>query len=130
MRSVILLSFALCFVKIATAQGNLQFNQVISATNSDMTVPAGKVWKIESYLQQQIAIGTSGPITTCGDLSRPRPFYIDGIPYHDIKGTGWGSGSLLYTAGNQFPIWLKAGQVCRTTCSGDILSILEFNVVP
>ena len=109
---------------------NLQFSQVIIVSNTDQTVPVGKVWKIESYQQQQIGFGTSSPITSCGDLSRPRPYIIDGVNYNDIKGTGWGSATILYAAGNTFPIWLKSGQVCRTTCSGDFLSILEFNIVP
>lgn len=109
---------------------NLQFSQVIIVSNTDQTVPTGKVWKIESYQQQQIGYGTNSPTTSCADLNRPRPYYIDGNTYNDIKGTGWGSSSILYAAGNTFPIWLKAGQTCRTSCSGDFLSIIEFSVVP
>jgi hypothetical protein len=121
--------FGLLSISELNAQ-NLQFSQVVIVSNTDQTVPVGKVWKIESYQQQQIGFGTSSPTTSCGDLSRPRPYVIDGLNYNDIKGTGWGSGSILYAAGNTFPIWLKAGQTCRTTCSGDFLSILEFNIVP
>lgn len=109
---------------------NLQFSQVIIVSNTDQTVPTGKVWKLESYQQQQIGIGTNSPTTSCTDFNRPRPYYIDGVTYNDIKGTGWGSGSVLYMASNTFPIWLKAGQTCRTSCSGDFLSVIEFSIVP
>jgi hypothetical protein len=109
---------------------NLQFSQVVIVSNTDQTVPIGKVWKIESYQQQQIGNGTNPPTTSCTDFSRPRPYFIDGVSYNDLKGTGWGNASILYTAGNSFPIWLKPGQTCRTSCSGDFLSILEFTVVP
>ena len=131
MKRAILLLFFGCFSCLFSfAQGNLQFNQVLTISSTDQTVPAGKVWKIESYQQQNVAISTTGPTVSCGDLSRPRPYYIDGVYYHDIKSSGWGSASVLYIAQNTFPIWLKAGQTCRTTCVGDFLSVLEFNIVP
>jgi hypothetical protein len=42
--------FLIIFVGFSQAQGNLQFNQakIISNTDPMQTVPAGKVWKIES----------------------------------------------------------------------------------
>ena len=42
--------FLIIFVGFGQAQGNLQFNQakIISNTDPMQTVPAGKVWKIES----------------------------------------------------------------------------------
>jgi hypothetical protein len=131
MKRVILLLFFGCFSCLFSfAQGNLQFNQVLTISSTDQTVPAGKVWKLESYQQQSVGISTSSPITSCGDLSRVRPYYIDGLAYNDIKGTGSGLSNVLYIPQNTFPIWLKAGQTCRTTCVGDFLSVLEFNIVP
>ena len=115
---------------ILFAQGNLQFNQIVIVSDQIQTVPTGKVWKVESYQQQQIGVGTSSPTTNCGDLNRPRYYQIDGINYNDIKGTGWGSGSILFMAQNNFPFWLKAGQTLKTSCPGDFLSVIEFNVVP
>jgi hypothetical protein len=120
--------FLLCFGSYA--QGNLQFNQVLTISNTDQTVPAGKVWKIESYQQQQIGISSSGPTFACTDLSRPRYYYIDGNSFCDIKGTGTGVAGYIFIAQNSFPIWLKAAQTCRTSCPGDFLSVLEFNIVP
>lgn len=64
MRILFLLLTASCFGLI-NAQGNLQFNQVkiISNTDAPQTVPAGKVWKIESVFandQDVYAAATSG----------------------------------------------------------------------
>ena len=112
------------------AQGNLQFNQVVIVMDQPQTVPAGKVWKIESYQQQQVGISTNMPTIGCGDLSRPRPYFIDNFSYYNIEGAGNGNSSYSSVAKNSFPIWLKAGQSTKTSCAGDFLSIIEFNVVP
>jgi hypothetical protein len=112
------------------SQGNLQFNQVVIVNDQVQTVPAGKVWKVESYQQQQVSISTSFPTTGCTDLNRPRPYFIDNIQYHNIEGIGHGNTSFASTAKNNFPIWLKAGQTLKTSCPGDILSVIEFNIVP
>lgn len=112
------------------AQGNLQFNQIVMVTDIQQTVPSGKVWKIESYRQQQVGYSTTTPTTGCSDLSRARPYFIDNYQYHDIEGVGTGVASYPHTAKNSFPIWLKAGQVVKTSCPGDFLSIVEFNITP
>ncbi len=121
----------LFFIAFKTfSQGNLQFNQVVIVNDQVQTVPAGKVWKVESYQQQQVSISTSFPTTGCSDLARPRPYLIDNIQYHNIEGIGHGNTSFASTAKNNFPFWLKAGQTLKTSCPGDILSVLEFNIVP
>lgn len=114
----------------ATAQGNLQFNQVIKVVDVNQTVPVGKVWKVESYHQQNVGISTNMPTTGCGDLARPRPYYIDNLMYHHINPIGNGNSSFASAATNEFPLWLGAGQLIRTSCPGDFLSIIEFNVIP
>jgi len=112
------------------SQGNLQFNQVVIVSDQVQTVPVGKVWKVESYQQQQVSISTNFPTTGCSDLARPRPYFIDNIQYHNIEGIGHGNTSFASTAKNNFPFWLKAGQTLKTSCPGDILSVIEFNIVP
>jgi hypothetical protein len=37
----------------AFAQGNLQFNQTIKITNTQVTVPSGKVWKLENIYGEE-----------------------------------------------------------------------------
>ena len=110
------------------AQGNLQFNQVIKVSNTQMTVPAGKVWKIESYLQSNVA-GTSNSTTGC-DVTRVRPFIIDGQVYHNIKNVASANAGYIYTPDNSFPVWLSEGHTVSTSCVSDFLSVIEFNVVP
>ncbi len=109
------------------AQGNLQFNQVLTfgglsnagALSSNLTnylyssppytVPSGKVWKIEnvnvSNANQNIVVNNLfvGPVPT------------------GLNGTS--------------PLWLKAGDVIRlaqstSTAYTHFFSIIEFNVIP
>jgi len=130
MRKTYLLFILHLFVCGAFAQGNLQFNQIVIVGAADQTVPAGKVWKVESYQQQQVSISTNFPTTGCADLSRPRPYYIDNVPFYNIETAGNGNSSYSSIAKNNFPIWLKTSQTVRTSCAGDFISIIEFNSVP
>ena len=122
-------AFAMSIALNTSAQGNLQFNQVINVRDVSETVPAGKVWKIESYQQAQVSVSQNS-ITNCSDLGRERPYYVDGNRYHNIRSVGTGSTNLWRVARNEFPIWLKEGQTANTTCPEDFLSIIEFNIVP
>ena len=111
-------------------QGIFKISQVVKVVDADQTVPAGKVWKVESWHQTQVGILTSMPITGCSDLSRPRPYFVDNLSYHHLQPIGNGTSSFASSATNEFPLWLKAGQTIRTSCPGDFLSVVEFNVLP
>ena len=124
----------LIFATTVVAQGNLQFNQVVtytgtgsgsfSYTSPTWTVPAGKVWKIES----------ASP--SLANSAVTRKINVE-------AGGGWGTFALT-TASNEttinpFPIWLKAGDqvqlqasgnCCSTTTFYYAISIIEFNIVP
>lgn len=126
----LLFILAVAFSSASFAQGNLQFNQVIKVIDVNQVVPAGKVWKVESYHQQTVGISTNMPTTGCGDLSRPRPYYIDNTMYHHINPIGNGNSSFASAATNEFPLWLNAAQLIRTSCPGDFLSVIEFNIIP
>lgn len=124
-----LIFIAVCFISLQlSAQGNLQFNQVIKVSDTPMAVPVGKVWKIESYQQSNVS-GTSNSTNGC-DVARVRPYIIDGQVYHNIKNIASGNAGYVYTAENRMPIWLAAGQTAATSCPSDFLSVIEFNVVP
>ena len=102
------------FGTLTKAQGNLQFNQILSysghienynmyAASPIWTVPTGKVWKIENYAKDY--------------------FYVKGFAITANTNLG--------------PIWLRAGDeinytppVAAMTGYNYILSIIEFNVVP
>ena len=113
------------------AQGNLQFNQVLRVNNIAQTVPANKVWKIESYMQSQTSLSDGVEISSCNLIDRHHPFLINTKPYFIINGSpGHGSSGTYMAVGNQLPIWLKTGDLVQTTCLDNFLSIIEFNIVP
>lgn len=126
----LLVIFVVACAGFSFSQGNLQFNQVLKIVDVNQTVPLGKVWKVESYHQTQVGISTSMPTTGCADLSRPRPYYVDNVLYHHLRPIGNGNSNYASAATNEFPLWLSAGQEIRTSCSGDFLSVIEFNVIP
>lgn len=144
MKKIILTLVVLAnLMMVAKAQGNLQFNQVIYRelsititanitnpfTQITLTVPAGKVWKIESVITSQItgAAGSYG-------------YYTDGIITLNgrvLHFGGWDSPSPL-------PVWLPEGSYtlvlsrncapCYSSSSpptiNGSISAIEFNIVP
>lgn len=127
---LVLLSF--CSVA-ANAQSNLQFNQVITyagnlATTTNAgdstalwTVPAGKVWKIES--------ASSG----YAYVNYPVYLVVNGARAFDISVYATGTTRPVY-----LPIWLKAGDGVRIAeystnnsyFANYFISIVEFNLTP
>lgn len=129
MKSILLITF-LTIVSIKVyPQSGLSFSQVLIVNDSAQVVPPGKVWKIESYQQQQFII-TRNSTNSCSDLSKLRPYHIGGYSYYSVQGIGYGAGNETYmlTSNNSFPIWIKAGISVHTTCPGDFLSIIEFSI--
>ena len=119
MRNQFLFLVFLCFGTL-NAQGNLQFNQVITyniggiANNYDnvnFTVPVGKVWKIES------AVNWSGNALM---------LYPNGVMTYGIN---LASSSKTVS---DFPIWLNAGYNGQFSIYSHraLISIIEFNIVP
>jgi hypothetical protein len=113
-------------------QYNLQLNQVVLVSNTLQTVPAGKVWKVESYMQAGIAAPDMIEIgTSCAYSDRHHPMIVNGQTYYLINGSpGHGSSGTFLAVGNLLPLWLPAGATLRTACSKDVLSVIEFNLVP
>mgnify|MGYP006273791781 FL=1 len=103
----------------AQAQGNLQFNQVINmaftaANTTPVTVPAGKVWKIESCM-----LNTS--------TNNYAYMLYNGI-YYNMRQQQTSAHIV------NFPFWLSAGTSVtfggNGGGTGGLLSIIEFNIVP
>jgi len=125
---ICLISFFLSFGY--NAQGNLQFNQVIRVVEVLQTVPAGKVWKVESYLESEL-INSNSSSSSCTSSTIHRPLIINNGFYYFVGDVAWGStNSLQMMNHNKFPIWLKSGDQIRTTCSSDFASVIEFNIIP
>ena len=110
-----ILLFLAIFIQFNSfGQGELQFNQVITqvgtTTNAPIyTVPAGKVWKVES-------------------ISSSYPNYLN-VNINNV------SVDLMYSSGFMpFPFWLKATDVIQIFSASYpinyVISIVEFNIVP
>ena len=120
---IFIFSFFLLPFSFLFSQGNLQFNQVISASatlglngaSAVVTVPVDKVWKIES-------------VNGWADCGSRLGITINTIP------------TLVSNA--KFPIWLKSGDLFRMTVQTNpssnvacgpmnyYYSIIEFNIIP
>lgn len=126
-----------------SAQGNLQFNSVkwypLTVTQSgvtyaesitNITVPANKVWKIESAAcNVHFSTNNYSSITAGGRIM------VDNRVVFEAYTTG---GS-MWTSQTFLPIWLPAGNytisIKSSTNSGSntyngYLSAIEFNIVP
>lgn len=112
------LFFLILFVaKLSFAQGNLQFNRVISENvnlnqnerSTLITVPIGKVWKIEAM--------------NLSDKLHPLDYEINGNAY-TVSTLNYGNN-----------IWLKSGDTFSMLNNSiysnhGFYSIIEFNIVP
>lgn len=116
---VVLIFLFLVSIQASLAQGNLQFNQVItyafaSSNTTPITVPAGKVWKLENCMLNS----TSNTYTF---------MQYNGVNYNLRQ-------QLTSSQVSNFPFWLSAGTSVTFGsaggAAGGILSIIEFNIVP
>ena len=126
------LSFGFIVSFLSYGQFNLQLNQVLLVSNSLQTVPVGKVWKVESFMQAGIAapdmIETGG---TCALSDRHHPMIVNGQSYYLINGSpGHGSSGVFLAVSNMLPMWLPSGATLRTACAKDVISVIEYNLVP
>jgi hypothetical protein len=129
MRNV-LFAIAFTVVGLFHAQGNLQFNQIVTVGTTSLTVPAGKVWKVESYTESEVTFN-SNYSSGCVNSNYHRPLVINNNNYYFFGNMATASSGANYiTTGNKLPIWLKPGDQIRTVCSSDFASVIEFNVVP
>ena len=102
------------------AQGSLQFNDVklLTATsnNTTFTVPANKVWKVETA-------GVSTSSSAWLSIS------INGVSYHLMPSISSDQGRFQL----RLPLWLPAGTAVSmpfSTSDTRMISVLEFNIIP
>jgi hypothetical protein len=147
--SVLFIPF-FCFWGSVMAQGSLQFNQVINLTpGNGYTVPAGKVFKINSITSQASVITTplqaqTGCIqTTCTCTYQSQTYLVIGnLNYTgqpaNLSVQGNCSSAAPTHSGNvtmpslSLPIWLKTGaQVSvQNNITGILVTGIEFNIIP
>lgn len=137
----------------AKAQGNLQFNQVLNIIPGiSYTVPAGKVFKLESMTTSNSSVTTNyigqsgcGPNGCCTCNYATQVYLtINNIQFSAGPGgttrCSFDGGCSAFPTNTgpisitpmDFPIWLKAQNVISlgSNVSGIFLSGIEFNVVP
>jgi hypothetical protein len=120
--------FAFFILGSLNAQGNLQFNQVVTLTGTLTTSPvvvgtvsAGKVWKIEHSASERNGYAANISFVCNNVASYP---YFGSTPNAPTQGHVRG------------PIWLKSGDYIQlinssvTYPSNYFFSIVEFNVIP
>lgn len=122
---------------------NLAFNDVLLVNTTEDTVPAGKVWKVQSVMPQTSfprklnTSSTASALTTAEDfviIINGTNVYIGQASAGVTSGYTGGSGSqsVMYTCVNTglFPMWLPEGTTLKASTNVSYISIVEFNVVP
>ncbi len=134
MRSLVLL-LMIGFWTSISAQGSLQFNQVKVVTTTE-TVPVGKVWKVESVIYNipldQSSAQSSATASCSVTRFRHVAIEVNGIPTKVGEGSHTASYSNLdfmhsYT---KIPFWLPAGFTLSGGPCLNMVSVLEFNIIP
>ena len=157
MKNLLLLILTCALSSSLFAQGNLQFNQVISQNLTGtlpntgtsapeytfqtlvITVPVGKVWKIESSSCHTVS-GSSGNETKLAGTSS-----VDNIVLfldHDVLSYAYNNtASLSLVSSTNLPLWLPSGSYslkligkCQTQyvsySAYGSLHAIEFNIIP
>tara|TARA_B110000211_G_C13750841_1_gene408736 strand:+ start:58 stop:438 length:381 start_codon:yes stop_codon:yes gene_type:complete len=121
MKKIIFITLLFCGLALSAQSQSLTYSKVILLTALD-TVPQGKVWKVTSYLPDNVWVTLSYP-SSYGELN----VLINGadakISHYSHSGSG-GGGSLNETV--PFPIWLPAGTTLEPSTNCGSLSIIEF----
>ncbi len=126
MKNLFLIIAFIGVTTFASAQGNLQFNQVKLVSTVE-TVPAGKVWKVE-----MAAYNGGNPILAAGNLQQFVTIMIISINSNNIFIPG-SYNNYGYTGASFpsfFPIWLPAGTTLAAGTNVRFLSVIEFNIIP
>jgi hypothetical protein len=133
MKHSILFFFLLLCTGIINAQGTLQFNRVVLVT-TQQTVPAGKVWKVESVVvpisANNPSYASSGSASCGSSFFRNHTFRVNGVE------TKAGNGSMpIVNTGYEasytpLPLWLPAGATLDGGPCNIQVSVIEFNILP
>lgn len=143
----LLLLCAIVLSSAALGQGNLQFNQVInydligsSSGSGDVsfqsltvTIPVGKVWKVESASCRYQSTTSGSNLIEGGNTANRLLILVDNVPVtHLVRGE--------FAIQNELPLWLPAGAhsivlsgyVTSTNSKNAFgkVSIIEFNIIP
>jgi hypothetical protein len=119
----------------ALGQGSLQFNQVKLVTTAQ-TVPANKVWKVESVIfpipADDPPFVNSGSTGCSFNTRRNYAISIDGtLTKVGNLASAFTNGSWEYFfMTTTLPVWLPAGATLSGGPCNNKISVIEFNIVP
>ena len=118
---------AFCFLfnaYLGFSQGNLQYNQIKLVSTAE-TVPAGKVWKIES-VTYNAPIPYMGQSGAGADVCKITINSIDQI----VRGFSfqYNGGAAVWE--QSYPIWLPSGTTLAISTGVNFISVIEFNIIP
>jgi hypothetical protein len=137
----LLIICSLClFCTSISAQGTaLQFNQV-KLVSTQETVPAGKVWKVESVLSTSTLAANNNSAASVNTVSldiqvngtsitveRSSVGIASQTSSSGVMRAYWGYASAGVT---RLPFWLPAGSTLAASTNAMAVSVLEFNVIP
>lgn len=127
MRHLLLVLLLASALPIATKMHSqtLQFSQVL-VVSTTQTVPANKVWKVESILY------SAAPINIMGG-SQNDQLTIDGtaMTVRATRSSNGGYNGITYGVWEQkLPLWLPAGSTLAAGQNVHSISVIEFAVVP
>jgi hypothetical protein len=125
----ILIRLTLCvslFAISLTGTGqSLQFSQVLLITTTQ-TVPANKVWKVESYTPSTAYGVHSGTPQTHAILVNSLSRIVGMVAGGNVN-NNYAHSAYSF---NSFPMWLPAGTTLAVSSGVSQLSVIEFTVLP
>lgn len=130
MKKTFFLAILAISVFAAQAQGNLQFNQVKLVSTIE-TVPAGKIWKVESVLYNTPIVG-NGNATIAFSIGTDASILINGtsIVTRSSRGVNTSQGGAYYSVWDiTLPLWLPSGTTLSSSTGVGNVSVIEFNVI-
>jgi hypothetical protein len=116
---------------------NLQFGKTKLIESKTDTVPAGKVWKVESFIYSKTvtdcptgasSINISDSIAINGNKLAVRVQRFSGLHDNWRYGYGWSPEFFLWE--QKTPMWFPAGTTLATGRGVLYISVLEFNDIP
>jgi hypothetical protein len=134
---ILFLVLTLAASAAAQTDSELRFSRVVLVENVAQTVPAGKVWKVESALYNGgapfcLGAANCGPNTQVRGADGLMTFVVNGLSVHIPSNTYYNSNPTNPSSSthNSFPFWLPAGSTLQASTNVRYLSVLEFSVVP
>lgn len=135
-KSVILI--VLFFAAFITNAQTLQFSQVKLVGSVMETVPAGKVWKVESVMSTSTMVPSTGTLDNTY-YSVSKIVEINGQNIVISRASRYTQSNSRYNSESttdvsvsnvtELPLWLPAGTTLRASTNATSVSIIEFNVV-